>query len=1342
MNDIPQAVTEQVARQFYGLSPLQSGMLFQALLDNADCPSAGYDIEQLHLVFEEALDTTALEAAWRLIAKRHPILTTSFHWDGLDEPRQRVDGDVTIQVEGENWSGLRQFERKCLLEEFLLRDRRRGFNLQVAPLMRVTLFHVSDTRSELVWSFHHALLDGRSFGTLLRETLLAYDAIRADQPLKLPAAPRPYADFIAWLERQDQQRSDVFFRELLAGKSEPTPLPCAEPALRPLIAEGYGEVLHVVSKSIVEAARRAASRTNTSLNTMLQAAWALVLLRYTGDTDVVFGATRACRHSALEGSADGMIGLFSNTLPVRVRLAADRTVAEVLQDIRQQSLAIRPHEHASLAHIQTQAGFGAGNPLFGTLVMFESHGLCQDLLESGGPHWTRCQIALHEQPSLPLNLAIYDGQRLEVRALYDRQRFQSATINRLLASLGIALEELSVDEGRPVSQIDVLPSEERQRILFEWNDTERPFPDQLCIHNPFESQVARRPDALAVEMDGCGLTYRQLEERANRMAHALRARGARPGRYVGIGLSRGLDLVVALLAVAKSGAAYVPLDPQYPRERLAFMVSDAQLLCVVTEERYRALFDAPLLVLDADGLTEVSAMPAERPVSLASSQDTCYAIFTSGSTGAPKGVVLSHRAVMNTFDWVSRTFGIGPGDRLLFVTSPCFDLSVYDTFGVLGAGGTVVIASSKLLLDPEALASAIVDQYITVLDLTPAALQQLVQYFPESSKTAPMRLVLLSGDWIPVALPDTVRAAFPEVRIQSLGGATEAAIWSNWYQVGLIDPRWTSIPYGKPIQNSQYYVLDERLRPVPVGVAGDLYIGGMCLANGYLKREELTGERFLPNPYRVGERLYKTGDVARYFEDGDLEFLGRADFQVKLRGFRVELGEVETVLCSLSSVREAVCAAHRDAPGQKSLVAYVVLKDGAVENEDSIKAAVAGKTPDFMVPSQVMLLSAMPLSSNGKLDRNALPHPGTQARLDLPLAPRSELEFRMAGLWEEILQRKPIGIREDFFKLGGHSLLAVLLVLRIKTRLGLDVPLSRVVKMPTIEALVQSMDENNVSTDERSRLVTFNAMGSRPPLFFFPGAGGGSSIYRALPMLLGQDQPVYAFDAINACGVSAAPNPSIEEMADIYVREVLQARPNGPYILAGYSFGALVAFEVARQLRKRGLNVLLLISLDGYAPGFPRRMALPARLVSHLRLFLKADTSGRRKYLKERLGSVKRSILERLGYSEHLVEDVALEEMDIDEFRRQQWRKYWRTRNRYSPTDAEPSNLLLIKAEMQDLWMGCKMDDPLYGWQKFVHGSVTTVTVPGQHPSLLEGNNKYLIARAIAAHISPHAEPS
>ena len=831
--------------RWYRLSPMQSGMLIDTLRHTQQDAGAGQNIEQLHMVLTKAIDRSAFAKAWTFVVQRHAILSTSFRWEALDMPMQSSNPDMSVPVEVLELGSVDPALRAQGIHRFLRDDRRRGFDLKQPPLMRVTMVPGTACLTDVIWTFHHILLDGRSLALVLQEVFRAYSKyVRGEQP-SFGRPPQPYSNFIHWLQSQDARPSLIFFNDLLRGKAMPTPLPCAEPVQRMFARDGHGKQVLVIPKAIGDLARTLAERTRTTLATVVNAAWALVLSRYTSDEDVLFGTTRACRRSALNGGAQEMPGLFVNTLPMRVRTHSERTIGDLIWDLRAQSVALRAHEHTSLTDVQGQSQIPRGTALFESLIMFEHENLNESLRGRLSSEWQTCQFTLIEQPAVPLCVTVFGSAAIEIRIIFDRKRFADAAIDRLANSLSRGLEQLGQDPSRTLADVDVLPERERTRILNEWNHTRREYPDALSIHELFESRVDTQPDAVAIEVGGHGISYLELEQRSNRLAHLLRERGARPGTFVGICLARSVELVVALLAVAKAAAAYVPLDPEYPRERLAFMVADSKATLIITDQQYSSLFAADLSLVYAADAECIARQPTSRPSRVGASSDVCYVIYTSGSTGKPKGVVLSHRAVVNTFDWVNRTLEVGPGDRLLLVTSPCFDLSVYDTFGVLGAGATVVIAGTTLLRDPERLARTIVELGITIWDSAPAALQQLVAYFPRAAPKSKLRRVMLSGDWIPMSLPEAVKAAFPGVKVTSLGGATEAAIWSNWFEIGPIDPRWTSIPYGKPIQNVRYHVLDQRLEPVPVGVPGDLYIGGTCLAECYLNQPELTAERFI-----------------------------------------------------------------------------------------------------------------------------------------------------------------------------------------------------------------------------------------------------------------------------------------------------------------------------------------------------------------------------------------------------------------------------------------------------------------------------------------------------------------
>jgi amino acid adenylation domain-containing protein len=898
--------------------------------------------------------------------------------------------------------------------------------------------------------------------------------------------------------------------------------------------------------------------------------------------------------------------------------------------------------------------------------------------------------------------------------------------------LAVADAVLGAPERR-LSKISLLTPDRHQTQVVAWNDKQRAFPTHLRLHDNFEARVQADPGAIALVFEGRQLTFAEVERGSNRIANSLQARGVRAGERVGLYVQRGFDLVLAMLGVAKSGAAYVPLDTAYPEDRVKFMLDDAGCRIVLCSselcERAR-----DRIAIDVAG-PEVRGASEARPRCPASAEDECYTIYTSGSTGRPKGVVLTHKAVINTLDWVNRTLAVGPSDRLLFVTSPSFDLSVYDVFGALGAGASVEIASAGLLADPVELARRLLEPGITIWDSAPPALARLAPFLAVASAESTLRLVMLSGDWIPVWLPGLLQQRFEGVKIHSFGGATEAAIWSNHYPVEHVSPSWTSIPYGYPIQNCRYYVLDHHYRPLPVGVTGDLYIAGVCLAQGYLNREELTAERFIRDPFVPGERMYKTGDLARYWPDSTLEFLGRADSQVKIRGFRVELGEIETALTQLPNVRDAVCTVYLDASEQKSLVAYVVPKTGAELTERALRAELGQGLPDFMLPSHFIVLPHLPLSPNGKVDRKALPSPSGRFGAEPPVPPRTEAEKELVQIWQSLLQKQTVGVRDDFFAIGGHSLLAVMLITRIKQQFEVDLPLSRVLERPTIEALAQSLVEAAEQPPAVRHLVALNPRGSRPPIVMVAGIGGYAFTFQKFGNLFGADQPLYALQSVGVEGQGEVVQHTMEEAAEIHAAELVRERPTGPIIVAGFSFGALGAFALAVELRRQGRQVPLIISFDGFAPGYPAILPWPTRLKAHLLEVQSLSPAERKSYVKQRVHNLQSRFLHAIGRGAEMAPETPFADAEMSERLKNSWANHMLARRRYRPDQVLDCAVFLIRAEIPERWAATTIEDPLYGWQNRVTGPVTAVQVPGDHAAVMQLDNQDMIVDAIVKRI-------
>jgi amino acid adenylation domain-containing protein/non-ribosomal peptide synthase protein (TIGR01720 family) len=1041
----------------YPLSPLQQGLLFHTL----EAPGSGVYVVQVACNLRGELDAAAFELAWRRTVERHPALRTAFVWEGLDQPVQVVCRGVDLPFLKQDWRDLSAAAQDERTAEHLRSDQRRGFTPSEAPLMRLALFRLTDLSHRLVWSHHHLLLDGWSLSLVIREVFAQYEALLRGREIRLPR-PRPYRDYIAWLLRQDAAAAEPFWRRYLAGFAAPTPLTPLAASPRDSKDEGATRVASLPADA-TETLRAWAKRERLTMNTLVQGAWVLLLSHYSGEKDIVAGVVSSGRPASFTG-VESMLGLFINTLPMRVRVASRTRVAPWLREIQSAQAGLLEFEHSPLRQVQAWSEVPRGVPLFETLVDFISYPPGASLREGDAPLDVE-DLRFTERPSYPLALIASPGRELSLRLLYDPRRLDGAAVARLHEHLRGLLLGLAGNPEACLEELTWLAPGERFQLLCEWNDTRSTLPDG-SLPALFEAQVRTAPEAPAVLFGREVWTYGELNRRANRLARHLRRLGVGPGSLVGVYLERSPEMVSCLLAVLKAGGAYVSLDVAYPPARVRWILSSLGIRSLLTqgavlEDRGGAAVDGlpdlehVIRVDRAGDGARLSELPADDLAPLARAGDLAYVIFTSGSTGTPKGVMVRHAPVLNLIAWVNGTFGVGAADRVLFITSLCFDLSVYDVFGILAAGGSLRVATEEEVRDPERLVQALVEEPITFWDSAPAALQQLVPFFPRLATASPLRLVFLSGDWIPVTLPDQVRRAFPAARVIALGGATEATVWSNSFPIGEVDPAWASIPYGRPIPNARYHALDDAFEPCPIGVAGDLYIGGDCLAAGYAGEPALTATKFLPDPFggEAGARLYRTGDRARFRPDGNLEFLGRLDHQVKIRGFRIELGEIEAALAESPAVRDAVVAARGDGPGGKRLVAYVVPAGEPAPSVGELRSHLAARLPEYMIPAAFVLLPALPLTANGKVDRRALPSPESSAPArEGYVEPRTPVEEKLAAIWAEVLRTPSPGIHDNFFHLGGDSILSIQIVSRARQQ-GLSLSSAQIFERQTIAEL-------------------------------------------------------------------------------------------------------------------------------------------------------------------------------------------------------------------------------------------------------------------------------------------------
>ena len=1224
------------------LTPTQAGMLFHRLLDR----HSGVDIQQL--VITDPPD----QEWWRELLATHDVLRTSYHWEGLAEPLQEIAPQVVLP-----WR-----EEQGEIDEYLRADRARGFDLDRPPLMRFA--HFADER-KLVWTYHQSLLDTKSLTLLF------------DPPATSGHPPAAFREYVHWLRRQPND--ELFWREHLRGFTAPTPLPVSHAT-----GEGFGEL-----------------ELRAYPHTQLVAAWALLLGRYSGEQDVVIGIARSRRPPGFENA----IGMFINTIPLRVRIAPETPASTFLREVELQQQEVAAHEHTPLVHVQKWSDVPAGTPLFESLLILE---------ETAPPH------ELHERTSYPLTLSVSPRS---TRIAYDRRRIDDAAAKRMAGHLETLLAHIA--EDRAVSALPILTDRERQQILVEWNDTARDYPLDQCIHNLFEAQAAKTPDRVAVSFEGRDVTYGALNARAEEIAAELRARGVGPDVFVGILLERSPDLVAALLGILKAGGAYVPLDPMYPVDRLEYMLEDSKAPVLVTQKSLSTLVNAPgaaALLLD-DHVSFRAAEPARSP--LPASQNLAYVIYTSGSTGKPKGVQIPHRAAVNFLYSMAEAPGLTQDDTLLAVTTLSFDIAGLEMYLPLMTGARIELASRDTAADGRRLAEELQRSGATVMQATPATWRMLL----EAGWQGDGKLkILCGGEALSGDLAERLLARCGS--LWNMYGPTETTIWSTVNRVERGGG--TTISIGRPIANTDVYLLDTHLQPVPVGVAGELHIGGTGLARGYLNRPELTAEKFIADPFRGG-RMYKTGDAARYLPDGRIEYLNRLDNQVKLRGYRIELGEIEAALRKHPGINEAVVVVRSDT-GAKALAAYFIPNEPP-PNAGELRDFLRQSLPEYMVPSFFVLLDAFPLTPNGKVDRKVLPPPDRSVLQDEQsfVPPRDELETQLAKIWSDVLGVPRVGVHDNFFELGGESILALRMFVQIEQTLGKKLPLATLIQANTIEALANALREDGWSAPW-SALVPIQPNGTMRPFFCIHGVGGNVINYRALASHLGKEQPFYALQARGLDG-KEMPLTTIEEMAAAYIEEIRRVQPEGPYLLGGLSFGGIVAFEMAQQLRELGQEAALIAAFDSNPVGYSRLAAkglssgsFVARMKVHIGMLVHGP--DRVKYFFKRVRRVWRKLVYRSWQATFAA--FAKLRRPLPESLRDVQQANQLALRIYQPR-VYPGQVTFFYAEREPEGF---TREKQHGWSILAAGGVVSEKVAGDHLSMLEEPHVRVLAARLAAKIA------
>ncbi len=1299
--------------------------------------------------FDGTLDVSALERSLNFVVSRHEVLRTTFPIiDG--KPIQSISENFTLKLPIVDLQQFSAEQREAEALRLATAEAHQPFDLAQGPNLRVLLMRLNSIEHLLIWNMNSIICDGASSDLFYQETIACYQAFSIGQTPTLPPLSIQYADFAQWqrnwLQGEVLNTQVDYWKQKLGGNLPTIQLPFDRP--RPVGVPTYrgDRAARMLPKGLENSLNKLSQSWGGTLFMTLLTAFNVLLYRYSGQADLLVSFASTGRGQAeLEQS----IGFFSNTLLLRTKLEGNPTFRELADRVRLDCVEAYSHQDVPFEKLVEELPSEQRldrSPLF--QVKFALN-----------PPWSNGRgMAAVELPNLTITSLfgyIYHGQtkydlilvmREQDEGLgmvfdYNADMFEASTIDRMLGHFQTLLEGIVANPDRSIAELPLITLPEQQQLL-AWNQTQADYPSR-CIHQLFEAQVERTPDAVAIEFEGKQITYRELNSRSNQLAADLRCAGVGANVLVGICLDRSLEMVIGLLGILKAGGAYLPLDPTYPQERLAYMLTDSRLSIMVTQSNLVALLPASAAqIVCLDDWDDVTS--ADNPLPMARVDDLAYVIYTSGSTGNPKGVKIPHGAVTNLLTAMQTEPGLTAQDIVLAITTISFDMAVGEIYLPLIVGAKIILASREVAADGTKLLQLLNQSQVTMMQATPATWQMLLAVGWMGSPTLK---ILCGGEALSPKLADRLLAR--SASVWNMYGPTEATVWATSYEVrSPIDPHRSSISVGKPMRNIQTYILDAHQQPVPVGICGELYIGGVCLAAGYLDLPELTTEKFIPSPHpqplpqawgrgaraegsgggraaQVGSpRLYKTGDLARYLPDGNIEFLGRVDNQVKICGFRIELGEIESALDQHPDVQQSVVVVQEFAPEDRRLIAYLVTNSARVPTVAELRNFLQLKLPIYMVPATFSILESLPLTQNGKVDRRALPEPD-YLRLQPEttfIAPRNELEIQLTKIWRKVLGIPSIGIRDNFFELGGHSLIAVRLFAEIEQTWGRDLPLATLFQAQTIEKMADILLAQ-AWVAPWSSLVPIQPNGSNRPLFCIHPIGGNVLEYYPLADYLGDEQPIYGLQSLGLDG-KQPPLDCVKAMASHYIKELLAVQPQGPYAILGYSFGGLVAYEIAQQLTAIGQEIALLAILDLKSPNLPKARPSFAKSVRiHFKNLGQLPDREKIKYIRDRIDY---RLTNKFDYKEFLIESLAgiappsPELLDIIDANFQAIRSY--------SIRPYAGNATLFRCQVQTLDYALSAD---LGWSELIAGKLEIFNIDSIHYGMLREPSIKVVAEKL-----------
>lgn len=1279
------------------------------------------------------LSSTALGAAIKGILIRHEVLRTRIDRSG-SFPMQVVEEaspDALTEVDLKSDPA-----RESVLQTLLVEESRRPFDLSRGPMLRATLIRMGDDEHVLVVVMHHIASDLWSWRIFLRELQILYGSLAADQFAELPPLPLQYADY-ATSERELTggrllDRSLAYWKQKLAGVPAMLDLPSDRPRLGAMSFRG-ALARHSLPTALVDGLKQCSRVDDATLFMVLLAAFKVLVFRLTQQTDLVVGVPTAGR---TDPQTEGLIGLFVNTLAVRSDLSENPPFNVFLQQIKTTVLEALSHAELPFDKLIEElkpARVPGYLPL--VQVMFTLQAAANEEVQLAGLNATPIDI---DPGTARFDLTLVAEQKvhgLDLVLEYSTDLFDAGTARRTLGQFQALLEGVIADPRQRISQLPVLTAAERHQQLVEWNRTRMDFRGERGLHQLFEEQAERHPQREALVAGSRRLKYRELNERADRLAGHLRKLGVQRETRVAVFLTRDVEMVTTLLAILKAGGSYVAMDPAYPLERLSFILQDSCAAIVVTQRRLLSSLPPSL-----GKIVVIDELPAPRrdtdsmswAPAPARGRDLAYVIYTSGSTGRPKGVAIEHRNAVAFVSWAGTAFSARELGGVLAGTSICFDLSVFELFAPLSVGGKIVLAENPLALPNLPAADE-----VRLINTVPSVMREMLRVgLPTSVET-----VNLAGEPLPSDLVDQLYSLPHIANVYDLYGPTETTTYSTFTR----RERRARATIGRPIANTELYILDRRLEPVPIGVTGELFIGGSGVARGYLDRPALTAERFIAHPFsaRPEARLYRTGDLCRYRPDGKVEYLGRNDEQIKIRGFRIEPAEIESALRAHSGIRDAVVVASERAPGERRLVAYVVARPGT-ERERAVdyRAFLRRTLPEPMIPSVFVSIEAIPRTANGKVNRAALPDDsgGNRDPAQARVAPRDPLETQLVEIWEAVLETKPIGVNDRFFDLGGHSLLAVRLASVIEKTLDCRLPVAALFQAPSVAELAALMQARGQPAPPA--MVALQPKGHRPPLFLAHAMGGGNLWgYANIARALGDDQPVYAFKPCEPEQLSAF--PTIESMAAHYLKEMRRAQPTGPYRLGGYCFGGNIAYEMACQLEAAGETVSLLALMNAWpANGGHDRITWSPRVavkfvgnVCHwTRRWCQWPVKTRLRFFRWKAQTAKKKFARWLGVGKPTKEgeiELLVDLSDIPAGERKLWQAHLQALKDYHPSPYS-GTITLLRTTGYPFFSSF---DDAHGWRALAGERVAVRFVPGMHETIMVDPHVTSLARELRSQL-------